>query len=88
MWTQCTHTHRYTHTHTHSGVQLQTSDHLLRHYSNKRLNGQEKLEMRALIQNAKFQAKIERQRQKIKKTSEINEQLHAMRNGIVMHFLR
>ncbi len=73
--------------HTHAGVQLKLCDEILRQHSKNRLNAKEKLETSILILKVKFQASVERLRQRVDKAAIITKKLHSMRKEVEMHFL-
>ena len=66
---------------------MKVCDEILRQHSKKRLNAKEKLEMSILILKAKFQASVERQRQRVDKAAIITKKLHSMRKEVEWNFL-
>ena len=70
-----------------SGVPLQVCDEILRQHSKKRLKVKEKLEASSLIQRAKFQARVERQRKRLREVVEANQELYSSKMEVEKHFL-
>ena len=70
-----------------SGVPLQVCDEILRQHSKKRLKVKEKLEASSLIQRAKFQARVERQRKRMRDVIEANHELYSSKMEVEKHFL-